>query len=150
MHLCLARDQKVAGLNPGRNGRRGCFLFFLRGQISIGRMGASDKLQLDTKAPYVGGFEHSETVNLCIAIWCTHNVHRDGSSFTWHQPTKERCKYTTSVDIQQRDKQPSTPNSTCTGVCVRSCVYDGTIFFSMWVNIHEKTCQECHEFTKMT
>ena len=28
-----------------------------------------------------------DTVNWCIAIavWCTQNMHRDGSSFTWHQ-----------------------------------------------------------------
>ena len=30
-----------------------------------------------------------------------HRTRRDGSSFMWHQPC-QRCKYTTSVDIQKR------------------------------------------------
>ena len=36
----------------------------------------------------------------CMVVWCTQNLRRDGSSFTWHQPC-QRCKYTTSVDIQK-------------------------------------------------
>jgi len=38
----------------------------------------------------------------CMVVWCTQNLRRDGSSFMWHQPC-QRCKYTTSVDIQKRD-----------------------------------------------
>ena len=37
----------------------------------------------------------------CMVAWCTQNLRRDGSSFMWHQPC-QRCKYTTSVDIQKR------------------------------------------------
>jgi len=33
-----------------------------------------------------------------MVVWCTQNLHRDGSSFMWHQPCL-RCKYTTSMDI---------------------------------------------------
>ena len=35
-----------------------------------------------------------------MVAWCTQNLRRDGSSFMWHQPC-QRCKYTTSVDIQK-------------------------------------------------
>ena len=39
----------------------------------------------------------------CMVVWCTQNLHRDGSSFMWHQPY-QCCKYTTLVDIQQQQK----------------------------------------------
>ena len=35
-----------------------------------------------------------------MVVWCTQNFCQDGSSFKWHQPC-QRCKYTTSVDIQK-------------------------------------------------
>ena len=43
---------------------------------------------------------------VCGLAWGTwlygvHRTRRDGSSFLWHQPC-QRCKYTTSVDIQKR------------------------------------------------
>ena len=43
---------------------------------------------------------------LCIKwqsawLYVVHIKRRDGSSFMWHQPC-QRCKYTTSVDIQKR------------------------------------------------
>ena len=44
------------------------------------------RLQLNTHTPYLCGFEWSDTVNWCKAVWCTQNLRRDGSSFTWHQP----------------------------------------------------------------
>ena len=34
-------------------------------------------------------------------LYGVHRMHRDGSRFLWHQPC-QRCKYTTSVDIQNR------------------------------------------------
>ena len=37
----------------------------------------------------------------CMVVWCTQNLRRGGSSFMWHQPC-QRCKYTTTVDIQKR------------------------------------------------
>ena len=39
-------------------------------------------------------------VTWCMVVWCTQNLRRDGSRFMWHQPC-QRCKYTTSVDIQK-------------------------------------------------
>ena len=39
-------------------------------------------------------------VTWCMVVWCTQNLRRDGCSFMWHQPC-QRCKYTTSVDIQK-------------------------------------------------
>ena len=43
-------------------------------------------------------------VTWCMVVWSLYGVHRtrwDGSSFMWHQPC-QRCKHTTSVDIQKR------------------------------------------------
>ena len=40
-------------------------------------------------------------VTWCMVVWCTQNLRRDGSSVMWHQPC-QRCKCTTSVDIQKR------------------------------------------------
>ena len=40
-------------------------------------------------------------VTRCMVVWCTQNLRRDGYSITWHQPC-QRCKYTTSVDIEKR------------------------------------------------
>ncbi len=39
-------------------------------------------------------------VTWSMVVWCTQNLRRDGCSFMWHQPC-QRCKYTTSVDIQK-------------------------------------------------
>ena len=39
-------------------------------------------------------------VTWCMVVWCTQNLRRHGCSFMWHQPC-QRCKYTTSVDIQK-------------------------------------------------
>ena len=36
----------------------------------------------------------------CMVVWCAQNLRRDDGSFMWHQPC-QRCKYTTSVDIQE-------------------------------------------------
>ena len=44
---------------------------------------------------------HEVTWNM--VVWCTQDLRRDGCSFMWHQPC-QRCKYTTSVDIQQQQK----------------------------------------------
>ena len=46
-------------------------------------------------------YEALHGVTWCMVVWCTHNMLRDGSSFKCHQPC-QRCKYTTSVDIQKR------------------------------------------------
>ena len=39
-------------------------------------------------------------VTWCMVVWCTQNLRRDSCSFMWHKPC-QRCKYTTSVDIQK-------------------------------------------------
>ena len=38
-----------------------------------------------------------------MVVWCTKNLRRDGSSFMWHQP-RQRCKYTTSVDMKKKTR----------------------------------------------
>ena len=48
-------------------------------------------------------YEALHEVTWCMVVWCTQNLRRDGSSFMWYQPC-QRCKYTTSVDIQQQQK----------------------------------------------
>jgi len=40
-------------------------------------------------------------VTWCMDVWYTQNLRRDGSSFMWHQ-SRQRCKYTTSVNIQKQ------------------------------------------------
>ena len=39
-------------------------------------------------------------VTWCMVVWCTQNLHQDGSSFEWHQLC-QRCKYTALVDIKK-------------------------------------------------
>ena len=45
---------------------------------------------------------HEMTWNM--VVWCTQDLRRDGCSFMWHQPC-QRCKHTTSVDIQKQQQQ---------------------------------------------
>ena len=50
-------------------------------------------------------YEFSLCMWLCVKwhgawLYGVHRTRRDGSSFMWHQPC-QRCKYTTSVDIQK-------------------------------------------------
>ena len=42
---------------------------------------------------------HVKSMALHEVTWCMYVVHTGGSSFMWHQQC-QRCKYTTSVDIQ--------------------------------------------------
>ena len=56
-------------------------------------------MQIERKGAYVALHE----VTRCMVVWCTQNAPRltlSGSRFLWHQPC-QRCKYTTSVDIQK-------------------------------------------------
>ena len=99
------RDRKVPGSSPGRSGGRilfssvnfvCCLLFrYPFHPMSGGR------LQLNTHAPYLCGFEWSDPVNWCMVEWCTQNLRRDGSMSrgTSHATTTERYQYTTTVDI---------------------------------------------------
>ena len=57
-------------------------------------------------------------VTWCMVVWCTQNLRRDGCSFMWHQPC-QRCKYTTSVDIQKRAIKKKASHS-CSTICERS------------------------------
>ena len=50
----------------------------------------SGRLQLNTPAHYTRGFEWSDTINLCMVVWCTQNLHWDGSSFMWYQSNSSR------------------------------------------------------------
>ena len=54
---------------------------------------------LDSTGTLSGAVE-TRLVTWCIAVWCTQNLRRDGSSFMRHQPC-QRCKHTTSVAIQK-------------------------------------------------
>ena len=55
-------------------------------------------------------------VTWCMVVWCTQDLRRDGCSFMWHQPY-QRCKYTTSVDIQKTRYKAS---HSCRTTCERS------------------------------
>ena len=85
------RDGKVAASSPQR------WNFLLRGQLCIltlisvsvachSAKGVGGRLQLNAYAPHICGSEGSDTVNWRMVVWCTQNVPRDGSSFTWRQP----------------------------------------------------------------
>ena len=52
-------------------------------------------------------------------LYGVHRTRRDGSSFMWHQPC-QRCKYTTSVDIQKLTHYKSKASHSCRITCQRS------------------------------
>ena len=110
-------DRKVAGSNPCRSsGRiflsRGNFLCwplfwypFHRCVTAVARKRPRSFCQ---KCRWLVTAKHAYTLCmwLCMKwhgawLYGVHRTHRDGSSFMWHQPC-QRCKYTTSVDIQKR------------------------------------------------
>ena len=47
------------------------------------------------------------------------HTHRGGCSFMWHQPC-QRCKYTISVDIQNKTKMCYNASHSCRSTCERS------------------------------
>ena len=57
--------------------------------------------QVTAKHAYTFTYVALHEVTWCMVAWCPQNLRRDGSSFMWHQ-TRQRCKYTTSVDSQKR------------------------------------------------
>ena len=103
------RDRKVMGSNPCKSSGRIflsgvnflCWLLFRYlfhpcvTTVACKRpQSFCQKCRWHTHAPYICGFTWSDVV---------YGIHRmlwDGSSFMWHQPC-QRCKYTTSVDIQK-------------------------------------------------
>ena len=58
------------------------------------------KWQVTAKHAYTVTYVALHEVTWSTAVWCTQDLRRDGCSFMWHQPC-QRCKYTTSVDIQK-------------------------------------------------
>ena len=52
--------------------------------------GASGRLQLNTHVLHICGFAWGDIVNSCMVVWCTQNVHQNGSSFTWHQSSNNQ------------------------------------------------------------
>ena len=83
-----ARDLKVPGSSPGRNGGR---IFFSRVNflcwllfwypfypcvtaVACKRSQSFCRLQLNTHTPYLYGFEWSDTVTWCMVEWCTQNL----------------------------------------------------------------------------
>ena len=108
------RDRKVSSSSPGRSCGRIFFssvfcadsYFCIRSTPALPQQHVKDpvhsaksaggRLQRNTYAPYV-----SSIVNWCMAVCCTQNLRRDGSSFTWHQPRQKQLNsiVTTSVGI---------------------------------------------------
>ena len=69
--------------------------------------------QVTAKHAYTITYMALHEVRWSMVVWCTQDLHRDGCSFMWHQPC-QRCKYTTSVDIQKmRYKASHSCRTTC-------------------------------------
>ena len=111
------RDRKVAGSNPCRSGGR---IFFSRVNFLCWLLfrypfhpcvTAVARKRPRSFCRSAGGMLQLNTHNtlrmwLCMKwhgawLYGIHRTRRDGCSFMWHQPC-QRCKYTTSVDIQKR------------------------------------------------
>ena len=60
----------------------------------------SDRLRLNTYAPYLRGFVGSD-VTRCMVVWCTQCTQNAVSRGISYAPTKQRRMYTTRVDIQK-------------------------------------------------
>jgi len=101
-------DWKVTGSSPGRNSRRMVFsginclcwfwfqcLFHPHVTTVAWKRSRSfcqkHRLHLNTHAPYARGLEWSNTVNQCMVVWCTQNMHHGGriSLGTSHVTTKQ-------------------------------------------------------------
>ena len=108
------RDWKVPGSNPCRSGGR---IFFSRVDFlcwlwfrypfhpRVTAVARKRSRSFCQKRRWQVTAKHAYTLCmwLCMkwrVVWCTQNLRRDGCSFMWHQPC-QRCKYTTSVDIQK-------------------------------------------------
>ena len=64
-----------------------------------------EPVQLDSQPVQLYTTTYTLRMWLCMKwhgawLYGVHRTRRDGSSFMWHQPC-QRCKYTTSVDIQK-------------------------------------------------
>ena len=113
---CRTHDRKVAGLNPGRSGGR---IFFSQVNFlcwlllrylfhpRVTAVACKRPRTFCQKCRWQVTAKHAYTLRmwLCMKwhgawLYGVHRTHQDGSSFMWHQPC-QRCKYTTSVDIQK-------------------------------------------------
>ena len=74
------------------------------------------KWQFTAKHGYAVTYVALHEVTWSMVVWCTQDLRRDGCSFMWHQPC-QRCKYTTSVDIQKTLYKAS---HSCRTSCERS------------------------------
>ena len=105
------RDRKVAGSNPCWSGGRifspgstFCADSYFGIRSAVARKRPRSFCQ---KCRWQVTAKHAYTLRmwLCMKwhgawLYGVHRTRRDGSSFLWHQPC-QRCKYTTSVDIQK-------------------------------------------------
>ena len=118
---CQIRDRKVPGSSPGRSGGKKffsrvnflcCLLFrypFHPRVTAVARKRSRSFRQMCrwqvtakhtyTPAPYLCGFEWSDTVKWWVVEWCTQNLRRNGSISrgSSHATTKEHYQYTTSM-----------------------------------------------------
>ena len=109
------RDRKIAGSNPCRSGGRIFFsrvnflcwlLFRYPFQPRVIEVARKRPRSFRQKCRWQVTAKHAYTLRMwlcmkwhCAWLYGVHRTRRDGSSFMWHQPC-QRCKYTTSVDIQ--------------------------------------------------
>ena len=111
------RDRKVAGSNLCRSGGKIFFsivnflcwlLFRYPFHSRVTAVARKRPRSFRQKCRWQVTAKHAYTLRmwLCMKwhgarLYGVHRTRRDGSSFMWHQPC-QRCKYTTSVDIQKR------------------------------------------------
>ena len=114
---CWTCDWKVTGSNPWRSGARIFFsrvnflcwlLFWYPFHPRVTAVAHKRSQSFSQKCRWQVTAKHTYTLSmwLCMKwqgawLYGVHKMCRDGSSFRWHQPC-QRCKYTTSVDIQKR------------------------------------------------
>ena len=126
------RDRKVADLNPWRSGGRIFFsgvnflcwlLFRYPFHPRVTAVARKRPRSFRQKCRWHVIAKHAYTLRmwLCMKwhgawLYGIHRTRRDGSSFMWHQPC-QRCKYTTSVDIQKRAEKAI---HSCRITCERS------------------------------
>ena len=112
-----SHDQKVVGSNPCRSGGRILFsrvnflwwlLFRYPFHPRVTAVARKRSRSFCQKCRWQITAKHTCTLRMWFCMKChgawlygVHRTRRDGSSFMWHQPC-QRCKYTTSVDIQKR------------------------------------------------
>ena len=126
------RVRRVAGSNPCRSGGRIvfyrvsflCWLLFrypFHPRVTV--VARKRPRSFCQKCRWQVTAKHAYTLRmwLCMKwhgawLYGVHRTRRDGSSFMWHQQC-QRCKYTTSMDIQKRYKKAI---HSCRITCERS------------------------------